>query len=293
MSDELEDFGLFGPKSVAWRIHAHPSGWVGAIRALLLQALEPRAMAGVAQFSRFSEDAWRRFQTTSDFVMVVTYRSRSEAEGAISKVRSVHESIVGVDPYTGQPFDANDPYLLAYVHNCLVDSLLVAYVNIAGGLSRRDQDRYVDEMAVLAELIGADTAEIPRTAASLSRWMSSQSGLLLTAEAQLAAETIRRMNLPRHFRPAWGLAWNASMAFMPSYALELYGFERDELGSFVSTRLVCLAARILRAVLPSHPYYREAKYAYYDYYSRQNGTSTLSCLTRLVTDLSSTVESRY
>lgn len=293
MSDELEDFGLFGPNSVAWKIHAHPSGWVGAIRALLLQALEPRAMAGVAQFSRFSEDAWRRFQTTSEFVMAVTYRSRSEAEGAIAKVRSVHESIVGVDPHTGQPFSANDPYLLAYVHNCLVDSLLVAYVNIAGGLSRRDRDRYVDEMAVLAELIGADAGEIPKTAASLSRWMSSQPGLLRTAEAQLAAETIRRMNLPRHFQPAWNLAWNASLAIMPSYALELYGFEQDELTSFFSIQLACLAARTLRALLPSHPYYREAKYAYYDFYSRKNGTGTVSFLTRLLSDLSSTVESRH
>jgi uncharacterized protein (DUF2236 family) len=37
------DAGLFGPDSVAWRLHADPSMLVGAMRALLVQALEPRA----------------------------------------------------------------------------------------------------------------------------------------------------------------------------------------------------------------------------------------------------------
>src|SRR5205085_2880219 len=45
------DPGLFGPDSVTWRIHADPVQWVGGLRSLLLQALHPVAMAGVAQHS--------------------------------------------------------------------------------------------------------------------------------------------------------------------------------------------------------------------------------------------------
>ena len=47
------DPGLFGPGSVAWRIHADPAMLVGGLRAILVQALEPRAMAAVDQHSRF------------------------------------------------------------------------------------------------------------------------------------------------------------------------------------------------------------------------------------------------
>ncbi len=285
MEDEVPDFGLFGPGSMAWRVHAHPSGWVGAIRALLLQALEPRAMAGVAQFSRFSEDAWRRFSTTSEFIMTVTYCPRMEAEAAVARVRMIHDSIVGTDPHTKRPFSANDPYLLAYIHNCLVDSLLVSYVNFAGRLSSAEQDRYVAEMYLLAELIGADTGEVPVKSADLSNWLGSARGLLLTDEARLAAETIKNINLPAYLLPAWNIAWNASLAVMPSYALELYGFEVDPGARMFHKELAYVIARTLKTALPSHPYHRQAKYAYYDSYAKASQMNCLSWSEHLLKDL--------
>lgn len=287
MEDEATDFGLFGPGSMAWKVHAHPSGWVGAIRALLLQALEPRAMAGVDQFSRYSEDAWQRFSTTSEFIMTVTYRTTKEAEAAIARVRMVHDPIVGTDPHTNRPFSANDPYLLAYIHNCLVDSLLVSYVNFADRLSLAEQDRYVAEMYLLAELIGADTDEVPKKSADLSNWLGSPRGLLLTDEARLAARTIENINLPAYFHPVWRIAWHASLAVMPSYALELYGFEVDPFSGLFHKELAHVLARTLKTALPSHPYYRQAKYAYYDRYSKTVQTDCLSWIEHLLTDLSS------
>jgi uncharacterized protein (DUF2236 family) len=52
----VADVGLFGPDSVAWHIHADPVMLIGGMRALLVQALEPRAMAAVDQHSKFRED---------------------------------------------------------------------------------------------------------------------------------------------------------------------------------------------------------------------------------------------
>ena len=43
--------GFFGPASVTWRVHTDPSFSVGGLRALLLQALHPVAMDGVARNS--------------------------------------------------------------------------------------------------------------------------------------------------------------------------------------------------------------------------------------------------
>lgn len=50
--------GYFTANSVTWRIHSDTAMFVGGIRALLEQALHPKAMAGVAAHSNFREDAW-------------------------------------------------------------------------------------------------------------------------------------------------------------------------------------------------------------------------------------------
>ena len=67
------DSGLFGPESVTWRVHGHPSTLIGGMRALLVQALHPLAMAGVAEHSDYRTDPWGRLRRTSEFVMVATY----------------------------------------------------------------------------------------------------------------------------------------------------------------------------------------------------------------------------
>jgi uncharacterized protein (DUF2236 family) len=47
------------------RVHGDASMFVGGIRALLLQALHPLAMAGVSDYSGFRGDPWGRLQRTS------------------------------------------------------------------------------------------------------------------------------------------------------------------------------------------------------------------------------------
>lgn len=268
------DLGLFGADSIAWMIHSSSSGWVGGIRALLLQALDPRAMAGVAQFSRFRDDVWNRFVNTSDFVMTITYRSKAEAEQAIAKVRSVHEPIAGIDQITGRYFSANDPQLLAYVHNCLVDSLLQAYLTIMSPLDKNHCDRYVSEMAMVAQMLGADMAEVPLSQLELSEWLMSAQGLMLTPEAGLAAQSLKEINLPRAVLPLWGIAWEAAIAMLPRFAAELYGFGIDPGRAVLAEQAARVLTRVSKYVLPSHPYYREAKFMYYEKYSRSEVESS-------------------
>ena len=103
------DVGLFGPDSVAWRLHADPSMLVGAMRALLVQALEPRAMAGVVQHSDYKADPWGRLNRTVRFVLDTTYGDTPRAEAACAAVRRIHDHVHGVDPVTGRAYSAHDP----------------------------------------------------------------------------------------------------------------------------------------------------------------------------------------
>src|SRR5262245_26287282 len=98
------DDGLFGPRSVAWRFHRDLSFPVAGIRSLVLQALHPLAMAGVAEHSDWRRDPFRRLEATSRYVLIVTYGERAAAHAAAARVRAVHAHVRGVDPVTGLPY---------------------------------------------------------------------------------------------------------------------------------------------------------------------------------------------
>jgi uncharacterized protein (DUF2236 family) len=137
-----DDPGLFGPDSVAWRVHADRSMLVGGVRALFLQVLHPLAMAGVAQRSAYREDPLGRLSRTGRFIAATTYGSTAEAEASIAVVRTVHEHVRGTTS-DGRPYAATDPALLAWVHNVEVESFLEAYRRYGPGLDDADADHYV------------------------------------------------------------------------------------------------------------------------------------------------------
>ncbi|TMC07458.1 MAG: DUF2236 domain-containing protein, partial [Chloroflexi bacterium] len=70
---EPADAGLFGPGSIVWRVHRDRSFPLAGMRALMVQALHPLAMAGVAQHSDWQRDPFGRLAATSGYVLTVTY----------------------------------------------------------------------------------------------------------------------------------------------------------------------------------------------------------------------------
>ncbi|MCP3989662.1 MAG: DUF2236 domain-containing protein, partial [Actinomycetia bacterium] len=121
-----DDPGLFGPGSVAWRVHAESSMLIGGLRALLLQTLHPLALAGVADHSVYRQDPWGRLHRTARFIGATTYGNTATAEQIITRIRAIHAQVTGVAP-DGTPYEANDPHLLLWVHITEIDSFLRAY----------------------------------------------------------------------------------------------------------------------------------------------------------------------
>src|SRR6516164_9768600 len=120
------DDGFFGPASVTWRVSTDLSSPVAGLRALLLQALHPLAMAGVDQHSDWRRDPVGRLAATSTYVATLTYGDRDSASRAARRVRMIHEHVRGTDTVTGLSYAAGDPALLLWVHAALVDSVLAA-----------------------------------------------------------------------------------------------------------------------------------------------------------------------
>ena len=159
------DRGLFGPESVAWKVHADfISMMIGGISSLILQALHPQALAGVWDHSSFREDLKGRLGRTAFFIAATTYGSVEMANKIIEKVNQIHTKITGLDEFN-KPYSASDPHLLSWVHLTETRSFMSAYEDYRKErLSTQDKDQYFLEMNALGERMGA--IDLPTTYAS-------------------------------------------------------------------------------------------------------------------------------
>src|SRR5690242_7200674 len=129
---------------------------VGGLRAVYLQALHPRAMAGVAQNSSFRDDPWGRLERTAVYLASVVYGTTDEANRAAARIRRIHSRLRATDPDTGEVFRVDEPDLLRWVHVTEVDSFLTTARRSGLALSDAEADRYVDEQRRAAALVGLD-----------------------------------------------------------------------------------------------------------------------------------------
>src|SRR5437879_12020209 len=84
----MKDEGYFGPHSMAWRVHSNPVTLVGGVRALLIQALHPLAMAGILEHSVVTGDISGRYMRTRDFVLAAIFGDRATADEAVRPARA-------------------------------------------------------------------------------------------------------------------------------------------------------------------------------------------------------------
>lgn len=157
---------LFAPNSVAWRVHGDVvTMLIGGVASLMLQMLHPSVLAGVWDHSDFRNDMMARLRATAKFIARTTYDHAEEGQALIARVRRIHDHVHGTLP-DGTPYQANDPRLLAWVHVTEAISFLDAWIAYGEPrMSRRDQDRYFEEVAVIGRALGADPVPMTRAEA--------------------------------------------------------------------------------------------------------------------------------
>jgi uncharacterized protein (DUF2236 family) len=262
------DTGLFGPDSVTWRVHAEPILALGGLRALFLQALHPRAIAGVAQNSRFQTDPWGRLLRTVEYVATTIYGTTAQAQAAGHRVRAVHARMSAVDPVTGEVFRVDEPDLLRWVHVAEVDSYAATARRAGVRLSPHEWDGYWYEQRRAAALVGLDPATVPGSTAEAEHYFHAvRPHLRMTRDAAatllfLASPPVpwrqggpwRRALAARLGRPPFRLAGLgvAATAFglLPPWARRMYG----GLGLPVTDLAASLSARTLRTAMAMLPH---------------------------------------
>ncbi|MBW6433063.1 DUF2236 domain-containing protein [Actinoplanes hulinensis] len=254
------DVGLFGPDSVTWKLHREPILMLGGLRSLYLQALHPRAVAGVAQNSGYRADPWGRLMRTSDYVGTVVYGTTDEVRQAASRLRRLHARMSATDPRTGERFRIDEPDLLRWVHVAEVESFLTTAVRAGVDLTPEEIDGYYTEQLRSAELVGLDPATVPATAAEVAAYFTAMRPELgLTRDGAEAAVFLTVPPIPGHwgglpFRlgltlgPArwayFGIAGTA-LGLLPAWARKMYG----GLGWPTTDLAAALSVRGLRALI--------------------------------------------
>jgi uncharacterized protein (DUF2236 family) len=246
--------GYFGPGSISWRVMADPAAGPGGLSALFLQALHPRAMAGVDQHSDFAHDFWPRLQRTAEYVMTVTYGPREKADGMAARVRRAHEWVHGVDPVTGRSYAAGDPELLRWVHVTEVSSFLTAVRRAGAPLSDAEADAYYAEQVLAAELLGA--TDVPASRADVADYFADvRPDLRASSTSRGAALRLLvppmslRTTLTTPARPAWTAAAALGFALQPRWARRRHGVPALPTTDLAAT----LALRGLRSAVMALP----------------------------------------
>ncbi|MFI7436597.1 oxygenase MpaB family protein [Micromonospora haikouensis] len=259
---DSDDLGLFGPGSVTWKVHEEPILIVAGLRSLYLQALHPRAMAGVAQNSNYRTDAWGRLVRTATYVATTVYGTTAEAEAAGARLRRLHGRMRATDPGTGKEFRIDEPELLRWVHVTEVESFLSTARRAGLPLTDAEVDGYYTEQRRAAALVGLDPADVPGTAAEVADYYRQvRSALRMTREAAETAVFLTapplpwKLNLPArvglNLGPArlayFGVAGTA-FALLPPWARRLYGglgLPTTELSADLTVRALRLALTAL------------------------------------------------
>lgn len=220
------DPGLYGPDSLVWKVHAEflPM-MVGGLSSLILQALHPRALAGVWDHSSFRTDLMGRLGRTARFVAIASFGPTSVVNEAMARVRSIHEQVRGVDEF-GAPYEANDPSLLEWVQLTETRSFWSAWQWMGIADSRWSADVYAEEMRRQGMALGCNES-LPSTWQGLELRLAERVGeLRCTARTREVIRILEDFPVPLHQRLLYTAMQSAAFEILPDWALRQLGRPR-------------------------------------------------------------------
>lgn len=250
--NNVHDSGFFGPDSMTWRINQELTVLFGGVRALLMHAAHPLVAAGARQTATYRRDPWARLLRTLSLQLLLPFGTKAEASAAADRINRLHRVVNGVDPVTGDTYDALDPNLLLWVHACLEQSSVLFYEHTVGPLTDEEKDRFHDENRLAAELVLLDADHVPATYADSDAYIRSvieSDRLLVTGVARELAHLIRGGPVPWHLKPVWMFIAFAAIGTLPPEIRRMYGFRWGR----GRQRLLDLNLAALRRIRPLLP----------------------------------------
>lgn len=237
--EPAEDYGFFGPDSIAWRVWSYPTSLtVGFQRAVVIEELDPFLVASVDATRAIWDRPRTRYDRTLRYFALVAFGDSRTTTKAADMLVKVHSKAVGIEPLSGRRYDANDPESQLWIHLTAWHSILYAYERYGPGkLSAEDEERYWQECAVAAELQTCDAADVPRTRDGVQAYFEHMRPRLVAS--QVAKDTMNHLlradvmlpPLPAALRPVTKLLAfalrKATLATMPRWMRSMAGLRQS------------------------------------------------------------------
>lgn len=169
--------GIFGPKSISWRINREAALFLGAGRAALLQLAHPWVATALEQHSSLMSDPIARFHGTFRVVFTMIFGTKEQAFRAARGLHTLHTRIRGELPAAvagyakGSQYEANFVPALTWVYATLVDSAVMAYECVLPALTEGEREQYYAESKVLAGLFGIPMSTLPANWSEFGEYM--------------------------------------------------------------------------------------------------------------------------
>lgn len=253
-----EDYGFFGPESVTWKVWTYPTSLtVGFQRAVVVEELDPSLIAAVDQTNAVRYRPRTRYDRTLRYFAMISLGDSSSAIKASDVLVKIHAKGVGIEPLSGNRYDANDPKSQLWIHLTAWHSILYAYERYGPGkLPPEEESRYWEECAVAAELQTCDPADVPRTREGIRDYFNYMRPRLAGSEAaqsmmdHLLHAEVMLPPAPPVLRPvSWGVSRvlrAATIATMPQWMRKMGGLRQPRIVDALVTPVMKAAFRASR-----------------------------------------------
>jgi len=236
-----EDYGFFGPDSVTWKVWLYPTSLtIGFQRAVVIEELDPDLVASVDETGAIRSRPRSRYDRTLRYFAMVAFGDTRSTSKAADVLVKVHSKGVGIEPGSGNRYDANAPHSQLWIHLTAWHSILYAYERYGPGkLTPQEEERYWEECAVAAELQTCDPADVPRTREGIRAYFDQMRPLLVGSD--VAKSTMKHLlnakvmfpPVPLLLRPgAWVVSRYlraATIATMPRWMRKMGGLRQSRI----------------------------------------------------------------
>jgi uncharacterized protein (DUF2236 family) len=258
--EPLEDYGFFGPGSVTWKVWSYPTSFaIGFSRAVTIEELDPALIAAVVDSGGVRERTRTRYDRTLRYFALVKFGDTRTATRASNVLVKVHAKAVGIEPLSGNPYDANDPKSQLWIHLTAWHSILYAYEKYGPGkLTAEEEAQYWEECAIAAELQTCDPADVPRTREGVREYFEDmRSRIAGSEEAQDMMDFLLNVHYvlpdaPLALRPlVWAINKThriAIIATMPRWMRRMGGLRQSRIADAAIVPVMRIGYRLLDAL---------------------------------------------
>ena len=255
-----DDAGMFLPTDAPWVVHSDLATLVGGIRALLVQALHPGSLAGVAEHSRYEQDPLGRLAGTTKWLTITTFGSRRAIENESRRVNTMHTRVTGTyEDGTGAQitYQAAQPNLLMWVHIAFTESFLATHLLYGSSPIPGGPDGYVRLWAQAVVPLGLTDA--PKSVTELNQVIDdylARAMLRVDDRTREIVGFIAHPPLSWFARRVYALLFQAAVVSLPTQFRELLGMRT--LPSWLVIPCTRGLLRVMRTALGPHSPLEEA-----------------------------------